>query len=168
MQEIGVWVTDAGTVEATLETVSDGVDEWSLPSWASGALQGAAAGALTGAAAGPYGALIGAAAGGALGAASAATAPPPAPPSAGTPAPKPDAAKPGAVKPTAKPGGDAGRAQAVQALQQFAAAVPVLVQLIAGGSGGKEVDTGDGGLSESFEAAEEWGPESFQGTWTEP
>jgi hypothetical protein len=167
MQEIGVWVTEAGTVEAILETTSDGGDEWSMPAWASGALQGAAAGAMTGAAAGPYGALIGAAAGGAIGAATSAASPPAAPASAQAPASKPGAAKP-AAKPAPKPTGDAGRAQAVQALQQFAAVVPVLVQLIAAGGGGKEVGTGDGAeLTESFEA-DEWGPESFEGTWTQP
>jgi len=167
MQEIGVWITEAGTVEATLETASEGADEWNMPSWASGALQGAAAGAMTGAAAGPYGALIGAAAGGAIGAATSAASPQPSPASSQAPASKPGAAKPPA-KPASKPTGDAGRVQAVQALQQFAAVVPVLVQLIAAGSGGKEVGTGDGdGLTESFEA-DEWGPGSFEGTWTIP
>src|SRR5262245_16272086 len=81
MQEIGVWITEAGPVAANLGYgVQDaGAGEFQLPMWASGALQGAAAGAATGAVAGPYGALIGGALG-ALGGATAATAPPPSPP----------------------------------------------------------------------------------------
>jgi hypothetical protein len=166
MQEIGVWVTERGTVDATLELADESGDEWQLPSWASGALQGAAAGAMTGAAAGPYGALIGAAAGGAIGAATSASTPP-AGGGAQTPAPKPGAGKP-TPKPAAKPSGD-GRTQAVQALQQFAAVVPVLVQLIAtSGGGAKEVGEADAtGVTESL-GADDWGPESFSGTWTQP
>jgi hypothetical protein len=54
-------------------------------------------------------------------------------------------------------------------LQQFAAIVPTLVQLVAAtGKGGKESGPGEnGGSRESFLEAE-WGPESFQGTWSVP
>lgn len=118
MQEIGAWVTAEGSRPAVLETAGDDAFAQELPGWLGSALQGALAGAATGAAAGPYGALIGAAAGGALGAASSAAAPPP------TPA---GASGAGAGKPAA---GDAARANAIQALQQLAAAVPTLVQLL--------------------------------------
>ena len=67
----------------------------------------------------------------------------------------------------AKPPADATRAKAIQALQQFAAVVPALVQILAAsGKGGKETaDVGD-----SRESAEEWdwSPETLQGTWTTP
>jgi hypothetical protein len=69
--------------------------------------------------------------------------------------------------PTAQAGGSSNRATAILALQQFAAAVPILVQLVAS-SGGKESTAGGNGAShESFLEAD-WGPESFQGTWTLP
>lgn len=160
MQEIiGVWTTAEGSTTAMLEV--EGVlpgDEWKIPSWVGGALQGAVAGATTGAAAGPYGALIGAAAGGAIGAATSASAPAPAAAPAGGKPPAPGAAAPAAS-------GDAARANVVAALQQFAAIVPTLVQLVASsGKGGKELGA-DG--AERFEDAE-WGPESFQGSWTIP
>ena len=44
--------------------------------------------------------------------------------------------------------------------------MPVLVQLVAA-SGGKESGPGDNGSRESFLEGD-WGPESFQGTWTLP
>jgi hypothetical protein len=155
MQEIGVWTTASGTSEARLELESEDVTATELPAWVSDALKGAVAGAATGAAAGPYGALVGAAAGGVLGAAS----------SAGSPAPAPSSAAAGATKPPS----DASRTKAIQALQQFAAVVPALVQLLAAsGKGGKESSTDD--VGEHLESADgsDWGPESFQGTWTQP
>jgi phage tail tape-measure protein len=162
MQELGVWSTASGTSEAFLEydIDNDGIGATELPAWASGALKGAMAGAATGAAAGPYGALIGAAAGGALGAASSASTPAPA---AAAPAPK--NATPGAVT---KPA-DASSARVIQALQQFAAIVPSLVQLVAAsGQGGKESGLGDAGENLESVDASDWGPDSFEGMWTLP
>ena len=177
MQEIGVWVTETGPVEATMSYGVEGDDsEFKLPSWASGALSGAATGAMTGMAAGPYGALIGAAAGAAIGGVTAATAPSPAPPK---PAPKPQPPRP--VAQTAAPPAQAPRppAQAprpaattppaggqsaggqnaaiAQALRQFAAVIPSLIQLAAS----------TGGRAEGSDAAADgegaWGVESFEG-----
>jgi len=165
MQELGVWTTAEGSSVARLQLES----EEGIPGWASGALQGAATGAATGAAAGPYGALIGAVAGAGLGAAMAATAPgggqsggaAPSAPSA------PAQGKPPAASSAAQPGADASsRAKAIQALQQFAAVAPALAQIVAA-SGGKESPPGENGARESFLEAD-WGPESFQGTWTVP
>ena len=122
MQDIGTWTTAEGTVNATLQFESDDLPEQELPGWVSGAISGALGGAATGAAAGPWGALAGAATGAALGGAAAATAPK-TPPPAGTPsAPvaSPQAAAP--MSPT--------QSNAIQALQQFAAAVPALIQLV--------------------------------------
>ena len=123
MPEIGVWTTAEGTSEARLELESEdgGVTATELPAWASDALKGALAGAATGAAGGPGGILAGALTGGVLGAAS----------SAGKPAPS-------SSPPAAGAPGDASRTNAIQALQQFAAVVPALVQLLAAsGKGGK-------------------------------
>jgi hypothetical protein len=157
MQELGVWTTAEGSSVARLQLESDE----GIPSWASGALQGAATGAATGAAAGPYGALIGAVAGAGLGAAAAAAAPS-TPPS--TTASKPTASAP---QPATQPAADGSKAKAIQALQQFASVVPVLVQIVAA-SGGKESSaSGENGSRESFLEAD-WGPESFQGNWTVP
>jgi phage tail tape-measure protein len=154
MQEIGVWTTANGTSEARLEFESEDGDVavTELPGWVSDAVKGALAGAATGAAAGPGGALVGAVTGGALGAAS----------GAGKPAPSPSSPPAGAPS-------DASRTNIVQALQQFAAVMPALVQLLAAGSQArKESFPGDAG--ERFESADgsDWGPESFQGTWTQP
>src|SRR5882724_1963029 len=128
MQEIGVWITEAGPVGATLDFgVQDaGGGEFQLPSWASGALQGAAAGAATGAVAGPYGALIGGALG-AVGGGIAASGPPPSP----TPQSPPPKAASSAPAMTAAPTAGAPNAAVVQALQQFAAAMPALIQIVA-------------------------------------
>jgi hypothetical protein len=153
IQELGVWTTAEGSSVARLQLES----EEGIPSWASGALQGAATGAATGAAAGPYGALIGAVAGAGLGAAAAATAP-------STPPSSTTASKPAASAP--QPAADGSRAKAIQALQQFASVVPVLVQIVAS-SGGKESGPGENGSRESLLEAD-WGPESFQGNWTVP
>ena len=153
MPEIGVWTTPSGTSEARLELEPDqsGVAATELPSWVSDALKGAVAGAATGATGGPVGAVIGAVTGGALGAASSAAAPAaPLAPSSGS----------------AKQPADASRAAIIQALQQFAAIVPALVQVVsASRPGGKESAIGD--VGESADTSE-WGPESFQGTWTVP
>lgn len=163
MQELGVWTTSNGTSEARLELNSDdgGIGATELPVWASDALKGAVAGAATGAAAGPYGALIGAAAGGALGAASSAGAP-----AASAPAASPtQKATPGAATPPT----DASRAKVIQALQQFAAVVPTLVQLVvASGKGGKEFGLAEDGSSRESLDGSEWGPDSFEGTWSLP
>jgi hypothetical protein len=167
MQELGVWTTASGTSEASLEFDSDdsGIGATELPAWASGALKGAGAGAATGAAAGPYGALIGALAGGALGAASGAATPGPAASAAATAAPAQKNATPGAATPPT----DSSRARVIQALQQFTAIVPALVQLVAAsGQGGKEFGLGDVGKSRESLDGSDWGPESFEGTWTLP
>ena len=164
MPELGVWTTAEGTTTARLQLES----EEQLPPWASGALQGAAGGAATGAVAGPYGALIGAVAGAGIGAATAATAP-----SAGTassPAPSPVPAKGAAPATGPQSAGDgSSRTKVIQALQQFAAIVPTLVQLVAAsGGGGKEVGAAENGGSRESLQEGDWGPESFQGTWTVP
>jgi hypothetical protein len=147
MPEIGVWTTAEGTSPARLEFESEDGGGTATEGWLD-AVKGAVAGAVTGAAGGPVGALVGAATG-ALGAAASAGAA--------------SSATAGAAKPPA----DATRAKAIQALQQFAAVVPALVQILAAsGKGGKETaDVGD-----SRESAEEWdwSPESLQGTWTTP
>ena len=163
MQEIGTWTTSSGSVAAVLEFESDGIDgdPEKMPQWLSGALQGAAAGAATGAAAGPYGALIGAAAGGVIGGASAHAASQQTKPPASTPpsAPAPSATKPGATS-------AAAQASVIQALQQFAAVIPALVQLVAASKTGKEVDAAE--YSSANGADGEWGPESFEGSWSIP
>ena len=167
MHEIGTWTTSSGTTMAHLELEGDGANPEELPAWASGALKGALAGAATGAAAGPYGALIGAAAGAGLGAASAASAPTAVAPTQGAGAPK---ANPAVAAPKPAPG-DA-RAKVIAALQQFAAVVPVMVQLLGSGQGAKEGDFGGDlqgieSFTDTLEGAE-WGPESFEGSWTIP
>jgi hypothetical protein len=174
MQEIGTWTTAEGTVEATLQLESEVADDDSaqeLPKWASGALSGAAGGAATGAVAGPWGALIGAAAGAALGGAAAAAEPPP----PKTP-PPPKAAPRPAGKATAPVGGDS-RASAIRALQQFAAAVPALIQLVAAsgapGGGAKRSEFGDSDGAGEFAPTDEslegeyWARASeYEGAWT--
>lgn len=166
MQEIGTWTTSSGSVSAILEFESDGIDGdgEKMPQWLGGALQGAAAGAATGAAAGPYGALIGAAAGGVIGGASAhAASQQTKPPSSSAPAPASSTSS--APKPGATP--SAAQANVIQALQQFASVIPALVQLVAAsGKGGKEADLSNG-TGESIGDVE-WGPESFEGSWTVP
>ena len=147
MPDIGTWETASGTSGAYLQLEADDGDVTAteLPGWVTDALKGAVAGAATGVAGGPAGALVGAATGAAIGAAS----------GAGKPA---QSASP--------PAGTADRAKVVQALQQFAAVVPALVQLVAAsGAARKEASMGD--AVESFDSAD-WGPESFQGTWTLP
>jgi hypothetical protein len=168
MQELGVWTTAEGSTAARLQLESDE----GMPGWASGALQGAAGGAATGAIAGPYGALIGAVAGAGIGAYTGATAPP-----AGSGAPSATGAStatgaaPTPKSPTSSgaqaPRDSASRATVIQALQQFAAVVPTLVQLLAGSGGGKELSSADNGDRESYQEAD-WGPESFRGSWTLP
>jgi phage tail tape-measure protein len=157
MPQIGTWTTAEGTSEARLELASEdiGINTAELPGWASDALKGAVAGAATGAAGGPFGALVGAATGGIIGAASSAGSPAPAASSAAASVPK---------QPT-----DASRAKAIQALQQFAAVVPALIQLLSASSQGrKESLLGEGGDSREGVDASDWGPESFKGTWTIP
>jgi phage tail tape-measure protein len=166
MQEIGLWMTPEGTVPARmqLESTQGDVTVTELPSWASGALQGAAAGAATGLAAGPYGALIGALAGGALGAASSATA------QSSKPASQPPSiSRPAGPRPA---GASRNRTQVIQALQQFAAVIPSLVQLIAGSeeseqSSNEETASAAIGL-DSASLKPEWGPEVLEGTWSIP
>ena len=180
MEELGVWTTAEGTTPAVLQLESDEA----LPGWASGALQGALTGAATGAAAGPYGALIGLVAGAGLGAAMGATAP-----AAAAPAPSAAPAAAAAPAPAASPaiaaaspsqvaGDGSNRTKAVLVLQQFAAVMPALVQLVAasGGSGGggsgtgggKEFAPGDNGAGRESLLESDWGPEVFQGTWSIP
>jgi hypothetical protein len=154
MHEIGVWTTATGTSEARLELeAGDGdVAATELPGWVSDALKGAVAGAVTGAAGGPGGALVGAVTGGALGAAS----------GAGKPSPSPSSA-------TGAAPSDASRTNIIQALQQFAAVVPALVQLLAASSQSRKEFSSEyvGERLESVDGSD-WGPESFQGTWTQP
>lgn len=163
MQEIGVWTTAEGTVAATLDY--EDVDEFGLPKWASGALQGAAAGATTGLAAGPYGALIGGIAGAAIGGVTSATAKPP---------PKSDAPKPGGAKsaPAGGPVGGSSNTAVIQALQQFAAAVPSLIQIVAGASGGKRPEAtgvdGEAAFATESAAADEWAWVESAREWTFP
>ena len=164
MQELGVWSTASGTTAAFLEFDSDdsGIHATELPTWATSAIKGAVAGAATGAAGGPIGALIGAATGGALGAASSAAATTPA---GAAVASAPKSAAPSAASPQVDP----NRAKVVQALQQFAAIVPTLVQFVAAsGQSGKEFGLGDVGETLEGLDGSDWGPESFQGTWTQP
>ncbi|SEO53030.1 hypothetical protein SAMN02990966_02200 [Rhodospirillales bacterium URHD0017] len=160
MQEIGVWTTAEGTVAATLDYEDSG-GEFSLPKWASGALQGAAAGASTGLVAGPYGALIGGVAGAAIGGITAGTAKPP---------PKSDAPKPAAPKGTPTPG--SSNTAVIQALQQFAAAVPSLIQIVAGASGSKRAEGADADGESAFAtesaAADEWAWVESAREWTVP
>jgi hypothetical protein len=154
MQELGVWTTSSGTSEAFLELEADqDVPATELPSWVSSALKGAVAGAATGAAGGPVGALIGAATGGALGAASSAAAP---------------ASAASSASPIAKPPADNSRAAIVQALQQFATVLPALVQVLSASKPGGKESIGEVNESRDGADASEWGPESFQGTWTVP
>lgn len=172
MQEIGVWMTESGPIGATVSYGIEGDDsEFKLPSWASGALSGAATGAMTGMAAGPYGALIGAAAGAAIGGVSAAAAPsPPTPPKPKPQPPRPAVqTAPPPARPAAPParpatpptggGQSAGgqNAAIANALQQFAAIIPSLIQLTAS----------TGGRAEGADAATDgegaWGVEIFEG-----
>jgi hypothetical protein len=190
MQEIGTWTTSEGSMSATLQFESEiGEDDaQELPKWASGALSGALGGAATGAAAGPWGALIGAAAGATIGGVTAATQPEPPKTALPPKAPPPATASPAKAPPTAKAAapppaqagtpGTAGVAQqsAIRALQQFAAAVPALIQLVAAGTGArKEAMGSDAGSSETadeFAASEsletdEWSSYSAdEGAWT--
>lgn len=178
LEEIGFWSTEEGTIGATLEFESDvsGPDAQELPSWASGALKGAAAGAATGIAGGPYGALIGAGVGALVGAASSgasSSSPPTTPPKAAAP-PATGAAR-GAPASAAPGVTAAARTNAVQALQQFAALVPALIQLVAAsGQGARRTDSGEDLPSgELGEVAENlYGPgtaqESLEGFWTTP
>lgn len=170
MQEIGTWSTQEGSSTAMLqfEAGVDDVNAQELPGWLTGALQGAAAGAMTGAAAGPYGALIGAGVGGALGAATSATAPPP----ASAPAAPQPAAPSSPSQPAAAPSAPAtagqppdGRADVIRALQQFAAIVPTLVQLVA--ADGKRTKEAQDGAGESLEAAS-WDAALLEGYWSVP
>jgi hypothetical protein len=184
MQEIGTWTTSEGSMSATLQFESEiGEDDaQELPKWASGALSGALGGAATGAAAGPWGALIGAAAGATIGGVTAATQPEP-PKTPPPPKAPPTAKAPPAKAPSPPPAqaGTAGTAavaqqSAIRALQQFAAAVPALIQLVAAGTGArKEAMGSDAGSSEAadeFAAIEnletdEWGSYSAdEGAWT--
>jgi phage tail tape-measure protein len=168
MQEIGTWETANGSVAAVLEFDSDEIDgngSEEMPKWLSGALQGAAAGAATGAAAGPYGALIGAAAGGTIGGAAAYAQ------QSSEPKTKPSATGGAAAtpaKPASTPSSAPSSAQAnvIQALQQFAAVIPALVQLVASSKSGKESDVTDG--ASELTGDSDWGPESFEGAWTVP
>jgi len=169
-QEIGMWTTAEGTVGATLQLESEVTDDDSaqeLPKWASAALSGAAGGAATGAVAGPWGALIGAAAGAALGGAAAASEPPP----AKAPAPPPPAGTAAASV------GGGSRGNAIRALQQFAAAVPALIQLLAAsgapGAGAKRSEFGDSEgtgqfapTDESLEGDEWTSASEYEGAWT--
>jgi hypothetical protein len=182
MQEIGVWITEAGPVSASLEYAVQDVrgEEFQLPTWASGALQGAAAGAATGAVAGPYGALIGGALG-ALGGATTATAAPPAPaqspPQQSQPAAPPKAA-PSAPAGPAAPAAGAPNAALVQALQQFAAAMPALIQIVAASGtsaagpkrpeSGQPAATGEAVFASEAGSGAEWVLAANQPTWTVP
>jgi phage tail tape-measure protein len=164
MQDIGTWTTAEGTVNATLEYEADDLSEQELPGWVSGALSGALGGAATGAAAGPWGALAGAATGAVLGGAAAAAAPSAPPPSA--PAPAPSTGAPAAPPPSPQAGAPANstKATAIQALQQFAAAVPALIQLVAASGGTaktkesefNEIDGLDEFISAENLAIDEW------------
>jgi hypothetical protein len=177
MQEIGTWTTAEGTVTATLQLESEIGDDAAgpeLPAWASGALSGALGGAASGAAAGPWGALIGAGVGAAVGGATAATAPKPPPP----PKPPPSAASTPPASPPSAPASDSGsRTTAIQALQQFAAAVPALIQLVAASraapAGTKPSEswaadgTGELIAPEGAIEADEWTSYSeYEGAWT--
>lgn len=180
MQELGTWTTSEGTVSATLILESEMSDDGTgqeLPKWASGALSGALGGAATGAAAGPWGALIGAAAGATIGGVAAATAPPPpkTPPPANAPPPAnvPSAPPPVSATPSPSDGGQQGNA--ILALQQFAAAVPALIQLVAAsraaGKGVKPSEFSDAdGIAEFVSdenlAINEWTSASESGAWT--
>ena len=170
MQEIGVWMTETGPVGATMNYGVEGDDsEFKLPSWASGALSGAATGAITGMAAGPYGALVGAAAGAAIGGVTAATAPSPAPPPKPKPQPprpavqtaappaRPAAPPPGGAQPGGGQSAGSQNAAIANALRQFAAVIPSLIQLTAS-TGGRAEGADAGADSESA-----WGVESFEG-----
>ena len=118
-----------------------------LPAWASGALKGAAAGAAHRSGRGTLWSDHRCRRPRRPGAYGGATAPAAGP----APSPAPSAAPgKGAAAPAAQPSGDgSSRAKAILALQQFAAAVPVLVQLVAA-SGGKESGPGDNGSRKSF------------------
>lgn len=149
MQEIGTWTTSEGTVSATLQLEADELSEQELPGWVSGAISGALGGAATGAAGGPWGMLAGAATGAVLGGATAATAP--AKPSS-SPGGSPS---PATSSPAPAPGG--AQASAIQALQQFAAAVPALIQFVAASGAPaktKESELIDGNGLDEFVSAE--------------
>lgn len=179
MQEIGTWTTEEGTVSAMLVLESEMPDDVSaqeLPGWVSGALSGALGGAVTGAGGGPWGMVAGAAAGATIGGVTAATATkPPSAPAPGTP---PSSPPPPADATSAPPAGGA-QGHAILALQQFAAAVPALIQLVAAsGAAAKPVKKSEFGDSdgrtefvstdESFES-DEWTFASEQeGAWTIP
>jgi hypothetical protein len=177
MQEIGTWTTSEGTISATLVLESEMPDDASgqeLPGWVSGALSGALGGAATGAAAGPWGALVGAAAGATIGGVAAATAPPPpkTPPPAGAPSSPPPAPT------TAGAPAGATQSNAILALQQFAAAMPALIQLVAASGAtakaGKPSELSDSEgfaefVSEENLGIDEWTSASEdQGAWTIP
>jgi hypothetical protein len=174
MQEIGTWTTAEGTVSATLtlESNVDDVGAQELPNWVSGALTGALGGAATGSVAGPWGALAGAATGAVLGGASAASAPkPPAtPPAQATTTPSP------APTTSSAPAG-AAQSTAIQALQQFAAAIPALIQVVAASNTakpGKATELSDAEafaefVSDDNASIDEWTSSSQdEGAWTIP
>jgi hypothetical protein len=151
----------------------DDVGAQELPAWASGALTGALGGAATGSVAGPWGMLAGAATGAVLGGATAASAPKP---------PAPGTTTPGTSTPTpasTASGAPAGGAQstAIQALQQFAAAIPALIQVVAASNTakpGKPAEFSDAQafaefVSDENLAIDEWTAVSAEeGAWTIP
>lgn len=187
MHEIGTWTTSEGTIGATLQLEADMGDDATaqeLPKWVSGALSGALGGAATGAVAGPWGIVAGAATGAALGGAAAAMTPspsPPSPPSPPTPAPK--AAPPQAAPVPPQPGGSqagaptvAAPTQTIQALQQLAAAMPALMQLIAASNANTtakpaefaESDDLTEFVSEANLATGAWTPDESEAEWSTP
>ena len=184
MQEIGTWTTEEGTVSAVmvLDSELDDLSAQELPAWASGALSGALGGAVAGAGGGPWGMLAGAAAGATIGGVTAATAPkPPSPPPVLTAPPPGGTSSPPPAPPTSGPiVAPAGVAQssAIQALQQFAAAVPALIQLVAASGAtakaGKPAELSDAEGFAEFVSAEnlaidEWTLASEdEGAWTIP
>ena len=177
MQEIGTWTTEEGTVSAVmvLDSEIDDVSGQELPGWASGAISGALGGAATGSVAGPWGLVAGLATGAVLGGAAGATKPSPpktAPPPGGAPSSPP-------LAPTTSGSPGAGvQSSAIQALQQFAAAVPALIQLVAASGAtakaGKPSEIGDVDGVAEFVSAEnlafdEWTMTSeSEEAWTIP
>lgn len=175
-EEIGFWSTERGTVGASLDFESDdsGPNAQELPSWATGALKGAAAGATTGLAAGPYGALIGGVTGAIVGAATSgpsAPSAPAAPQKRPAPSPSPGPTRTAAPAPA---GSAAAGANVGQALQQLAAIMPALLQLVASSGQAKRTESGGdvAGVELGQGAGDSQGPESWQesleGIWTTP
>jgi hypothetical protein len=175
MQEIGTWTTSEGTVSATLvlDSEIDDVSAQELPGWASGALSGALGGAATGAAAGALGSTCGRRgrrdhrgrgrrhrAGAAEDAAAGRT-----------------ILTTVCARGSSAPVGGA-RSSAIQALQQFAAAVPALIQLVAASGApaktGKPSELSDSDgiaefVSEENLGIDEWTTASEdEGAWTIP